>query len=265
MQFSNQIVLVTGANQGLGYSVIKVAGQRWPQNTYLLCSRNLEAGKQAIEKLQRSGVSAKIDLIQLDVTDDDQIAAAAKYVESTYGKLDVLVNNAGILRIPPTDISDLKGTRQTYNELLNIHIASVAVVTNAFIPLLYESSDPKVINVSSGLGSMQNALTQKMGRHPPYGASKIGMNGLTVHLQVAQNDRIKAEQNGDIPTSEYPRIRYYTCAPGPLKTAFNGFRGPKLPDAGAEVIIHLMGDDETKYEGGTYWEYEDGQMSQVPW
>lgn len=135
-------------------------------------------------------------------------------------------------------------------------------MTMAFTHLLYKSSDPKVINISSGLGSMQNALTKKMGRYPPYGASKIGMNGLTVHLQVVENDRVKAE--GEIQLGK-PRIRYYTCAPGPLKTAFNGFRGPKLPDDGAEVVVHLLADDKQTYEGGTYWEFEEGQMRQVPW
>lgn len=179
------------------------------------------------------------------------------------GECLVLVNNAGIIKMLPADTSDLQGTRQTYNELLNVNITSVAIVTNAFTPLLYKSSDPKVINVSSGLGSMQNALTKKMGRHPPYGASKIGMNGLTVHLQVAENDRIKDDDQAT--ASGNPRIRYFACAPGPLKTAFNGFRGPKLPDHGAEVIVHLMADDEQTYEGGTYWEHEDGQMRQVPW
>lgn len=108
MPFSNQIVLVTGANQGLGYSIIKVAGQRWPQNTYILCSRNVEAGKLAIEELRKDGVSAKIDLVQLDVTDDEQIAAAAKYVESNYGRLDgrypLLIQYSYIILITkPTD------------------------------------------------------------------------------------------------------------------------------------------------------------------
>lgn len=152
---------------------------------------------------------------------------------------------------------------QTYNEILNINITSVAVVTIAFTPLLYKSADPKVINVSSGLGSIQNSLTKKMGRSPPYGASKIGLNGLTVHMRVAENDRVEAEKEAP---SGRPRIRYYACAPGPLKTAFSNHspRG-KSPEAGAEVIIRLLADDDRNYEGGSHWEFEEGQMRTVPW
>lgn len=85
---SSKIVLVTGANQGLGLGVVEVAGLRYPSNTYILCSRNVENGKSAIAKLNEAGVKAKVDLVQLEVTNDDHIAAAVKHVESTYGRLD---------------------------------------------------------------------------------------------------------------------------------------------------------------------------------
>ncbi|KAI0413980.1 NAD(P)-binding protein [Xylaria grammica] len=256
---SRKIVLCTGANQGLGFSVLKVAGLRQPENVYILASRDLQKGKQATNALYESGVKAQVDVTQLDVTKDEEVSSAAFYVEQKYGRLDVLINNSGILRVPPP--GDLAAIRSTYNEILNTNLTSVAVVTAAFTPLLYKSADPKVINVSSGLGSCTNSLTKKMGRAPPYGSSKIGLNGLSVHLQVAENDRVEAE--GD---AGNPRIRYYVCAPGALKTAFSGFKdGLRLPDRGAEVIVHLLVDDEHLYEGGSYWEFEEGEMRQVPW
>ena len=172
----------------------------------------------------------------------------------------VLVNNAGILRGPPQ--GDLADVRQTYTDVLSVNLTSVAVVTHAFLPLLYKSADPKVVNVTSGLGSMHNALTKKMGRTPPYGASKIGMNGFTVHMQVAENDRVAA---GAEPSGK-PRIRYYVYQPGVLKTAFTGFYAMgKSPEEGAEAAVRLMLDDEQTYEGGTYWEFVEGEMKQVPW
>ncbi|THC93853.1 hypothetical protein EYZ11_006666 [Aspergillus tanneri] len=252
-----KVVLVTGANQGLGFAIVQVASLRHPSNTYILCSRDLNAGQQSVQKLRDLGVTAKIDLVQLDVTDDQQIAAVARHVTDTYGKLDV--NNAGIIRVPPQN--DLSGARKTYNEILNVNITSVAIVTTAFTPLLYKSSDPIVINLSSGLGSIQNSLTKKMGRSPPYGSSKIGVNGLTVHMQVAENDRVEAEG-----TSDKPLIRFYVCAPGPLKTAFTNFwPNGRSPEDGAEVIVQLLADDSKKYDGGSYWEYVDNQMKVVPW
>lgn len=85
--------------------------------------------------------------------------------------------------------------RSVFTELLDVHITSVAVITLAFTPLLRKAAAPKVINVTSGLGSITNVLTpgRKMARAPAYGASKVGMNGLTAHLQVIENDRAGAE------------------------------------------------------------------------
>ncbi|KAI0535568.1 NAD(P)-binding protein [Xylaria digitata] len=256
---SQKVVLCTGANQGLGFAVLKVAGLRQPENVYIMASRDLQKGKDAATALRDSGVKAQVDVIQLDVLKDEEIRSAALYVERKYGKLDVLINNSGILRVPPP--GDLSAIRSTYNEILNTNLTSVAVVTAAFTPLLYKSTNPKVINVSSGLGSCKNSLTKKMGRAPPYGASKIGLNGLSVHLQVAENDRIEVEGE-----AEKPRIRYYVCAPGALKTAFSNFKdGLRSPERGAEVIVHLLVDDEHLYEGGSYWEYEEEEMRCVPW
>ncbi|KAI1265887.1 short chain dehydrogenase/reductase family protein [Xylariaceae sp. FL1019] len=257
----NKIVLCTGANQGLGYYVLQVAGLRYPEYTFILGSRDLEKGKEAAKTLKEAGVESEIDVVQLDVLKDDDISAAVAYVEKKYGKLDVLVNNAGILgRKPGRD--NLAEIRAAYDELLSTNLTSVAVVTEAFTELLYKSQDPKVISISSGLGSMHNALTKKMGRFPPYGCSKIGLNGLMVHFQVAENDRVKA---GGV-DSEKPRIRYYVCQPGALHTSFSNYHpGLRMPDRGAEVIVRLVADDEKLYEGGSYWEYEDDKMKQVPW
>lgn len=282
---SAKVILCTGANQGLGFSILQVAALRYPENTYILCSRDMSAGQEATQKL--GGVTAKIDLVQLDVTNDEQITAAVDYVATTYGKLDgiwvpshksfhqksqdrvfqfnhfstVLINNAGILRRPPSD-NNLSGIREIYNEMLNVNLTSVAVITTAFTPLLYKSPDPKVINVSSGLGSIQNTLTVKMGRNVPYGTSKIGLNGLTAHMQVAENDRVQANPEG-----RKPKIRYFAVAPGVLKTAFTNYAIGKDPVDGAEVVVRLLGDKEdgSKFEGGSYWEFVDGEMRVVPW
>lgn len=166
----------------------------------------------------------------------------------------VLVNNAGIIS-RPADPS-LPTIRATYNHILNVNITSVAVVTHAFGPLLDKAPNPKVINITSGLASMTNVLRpgNKINRAAPYGASKVGLNGLTVHLQAAENDK------------ENPKIRYYSVAPGLLKTAFSQFLSfAKDPDLGAEVVVQLLADKGNKYEGGTQWGYEEGEMRSIPW
>ncbi|KOS21698.1 Dehydrogenase/reductase SDR family member 11 [Escovopsis weberi] len=258
VESSSKIVLVTGANQGLGLSVIQSSGLRYPHNVYILCARSVEKGNAAIAQLREAGVTAKIDLVQLEVTNDEDIAAAVKYVEAQYGRLDVLVNNAGYVKLGHKD-TELAAMRATYNDYMNVHITSVAVLTFAFTPLLHRSRlGPKVINVTSGLGSITNVLSpRKMGRVPPYGASKVGMNGLTAHLQVEENERDAALG---------ARIRFFISNPGLLKTAFSNFVSVgKDPLEGAESIVQLLGDDEGKYDGGMQWEFEQGEMRIVPW
>lgn len=100
-----------------------------------------------------------------------------------------------------------------------------------------------------------------MGRYPPYGASKIGMNGVTVHMQTAENDRVAAEDG-----KGKPRICFFVVAPGVLSTSFTNFlaRG-KDAMQGAEAIVRLALDEKGEFEGGTHWEYEEGEMRTVPW
>lgn len=177
----------------------------------------------------------------------------------------MLVNNAGIGfigRKPDVTLSDI---RNTYNDVFNVNMTSVAVVTTAFLPLLHAAKSPKVINITSGLGSMTINLKKKIGRSVPYGASKVGLNGLSVHMQIAENDRIEREEAEGKGKSE-GRIRYFVVQPGLLKTAFTGFMPhAKDPKDGAEVVTRLALDDEGIYSGGTYWEFESGEMREVPW
>lgn len=149
--------------------------------------------------------------------------------------------------------------------MTSVHLTSVAVITTAFLPLLHKAPSPRVINITSGLGSITNTLTKKMGRVPHYGASKIGMNGATMHMQTAEIDRIAAQQV-EGRTVKDGRIRFYVVQPGVLKTAFANYPAVgKDPDDGAEAAVRLAVDDGDTYPGGTYWEFERGEMRTVPW
>ncbi|KAF9888978.1 hypothetical protein FE257_008148 [Aspergillus nanangensis] len=260
-----KVILVTGANRGLGYSILQVAGARDASSTFIMTSRKIEAGQEAAAKLAAEGVQAKIEVIPLDVTNDDQILETVKYVEEKHGKLDVLVNNAGIISI----IKDqsLPELRRVTNEMLDVNLTSVAVISTAFQPLLHKAADPKVINITSGLGSIANTMTKKMVRYPPYGVSKVGMNGVTAHMQSFENDRVAKEaEEGGTATSNTGRIRFYSVAPGLLNTAFTHYAAMgRDPKDGAEVIVRLMLDEQQKYPGGTQWEFEEEQMREVPW
>ena len=139
----------------------------------------------------------------------------------------------------PSDTS-LPALRAAYTEMFDVNATSVACMCAAFRPLLAKSPRPKVINITSGLGSIANCLSKKMHRSPPYGTSKVAVNGLTAHLQTAENDRVALETDqGNVAAG--PKVNYYSVAPGFLKTAFTHFneRG-KDPVAGAEVVVQLL-------------------------
>lgn len=174
----------------------------------------------------------------------------------------VLINNAGVF-IRPRD-SSLSALRHTYTEMCATNLTSVAVVTTAFIPLLHASQSPRVINITSGLGSIQNTLSKSMVRYAPYGASKVGLNGLSVHMQSAENDRVEAEEKSG--SRGDPRVRFMVVAPGVLKTALTNYvaRG-KEPREGTEAIVRLAMDLDGHFEGGTHWEFEAEEMRTVPW
>ena len=87
-QHTGKVVLCTGGNRGLGYAVLQVAGLQEPSTTFILASRNPESGREAAEKLSKEGVKAHIDVIQMDITKDDEIIEGVKHVATKYGKLD---------------------------------------------------------------------------------------------------------------------------------------------------------------------------------
>ncbi|CAF9932194.1 MAG: hypothetical protein HETSPECPRED_008293 [Heterodermia speciosa] len=277
---SQKVVLVTGANRGLGFAIVSIAATRDPSAHYILTCRDLEDGQKAINELRKNGVTASIESVQLEVTKDADIAKVVESITISHGKLDgenaqsadtclepdlisfsVLINNAGIARMPMD--TSLPTIRAAYTEMFDVNVTSVACICAAFQPLLAKSVKPKVINITSGLGSIANSLSKKMHRSPPYGTSKVALNGLTAHLQTAENDRVALEKDQGVFTGG-PMINYYCVAPGFLKTAFTHFneRG-KDPFAGAEVVVRLVIDDT--YPGGTQWEFEGGSMQQVPW
>lgn len=243
MSSSPEIVLVTGANRGIGYSIVQATALRYPQHTYILGCRSPSSGNAATSSLRAVGVKSELDVLELDVTSNTSIQAAAQYIKSKYGRLDVLVNNAGIALRHKDDLDE---QRQTFHTIFNTNITSIAVTTTALLPLL----PAKVINISSGRASLQRSVNGKL---PPtavvaYSVSKTALNALTVEMQKASE-----------------RTRFWVANPGHCKTEFNGYRGTKDPLDGAEVVVRLIGAGDGEYGKGGFWEFEEGVMREVPW
>lgn len=114
----------------------------------ILGCRSLTKGNKALEELQARKPAGTLSVLELDVTNDDTINAAAQKITSDFGKVDVLVNNAGIVVLQP------QGRRSELLDVLNTNSIGPLVLTEALLPLLKKSNGPRIINVSSSLGSI---------------------------------------------------------------------------------------------------------------
>ena len=176
---SPRVILITGANRGIGFTILRAMIQRWPSDSYVLACRDKAADHSAVSELPELNVpTSNISTIEVDVTSDASPRAAAETVRHQHGKLDILINNAGIALIPTaSDHSDL---RRSYNALYNTNVTSVAMCVSVFLPLLYLSPSPRIINISSARGSFGLA-----DRTPPtdsiaYNTSKTALNAVTL-------------------------------------------------------------------------------------
>jgi NAD(P)-dependent dehydrogenase (short-subunit alcohol dehydrogenase family) len=206
---SSSIVLVTGANKGIGKEIARQLGKQG--HTVIIGARDDAAGAAAVAELVADGVNAVA--VRLDVTRREDADAVAAFIAAKYGRLDVLVNNAGIAL-------DWDGTPMTADKMRRTYEANVIgpwQVTEAMVPLLGKSADARVINHSSILGSITLAETawQQMGTMMTegYSTSKAALDMLTViQSQTLRNKGIavtaahpgwvKTELGGDGATME---------------------------------------------------------------
>ncbi|GFE18359.1 dehydrogenase [Streptomyces glebosus] len=215
------IALVTGANKGIGYEIAAGLGTLgWRVG---VGARDEERRETAVAKLRAGGVDAFG--VPLDVTDDASVADAARLIEDGAGRLDVLVNNAGITgdgpQMPTTvDVATVRAAVET-------NVIGVIRVTNAMLPLLRRSSSPRIVNMSSGVGSLTRQTTPGTETGPisaAYTPSKTFLNAVTVQYAKELSDT---------------NILINAACPGYCATDLNGFRGFRTPEQGAAIALRL--------------------------
>ncbi|SED48417.1 SDR family oxidoreductase [Streptomyces melanosporofaciens] len=174
---NDRTALVTGANKGIGKDIARLLGAEGL--TVYVGSRDAERGRRAVEEI---GGGAR--LMVLDVTDPESIASAAARLD----RLDILVNNAGIMVDgAPAPEADLEGFRRTYET----NVFGVLAVTNAFLPALRRSPAPRIVNISSGTGSLtwsadpEQQFVLSAGSGAAYRSSKTALNALTLYTAQA--------------------------------------------------------------------------------
>ncbi|GAX41609.1 short-chain dehydrogenase/reductase SDR [Tolypothrix sp. NIES-4075] len=239
----NKVALITGANKGIGLEIARQLGVQGI--TVLIGARDEKRGQEAAEKLH-SEHNIDAHAVQLDVTDHSTIEAAAKHIESEFGKLDILVNNAGIAvdSVPPSQL-DIEVLRRTYDT----NFFGVFAVIKAMLPLLHKSDAGRIVNMSSGLGSLtQNSdpnYEYAQMKILAYNSSKTALNAMTIQF---------AHELKDTP------IKVNSADPGYVATDINANRGPRTVEQGATAPVRLATLPDDGPTGGFF-----DENGVVPW
>lgn len=220
---TQKTALITGANKGIG---LETARQLARQGFHIIvAARSLPAAEQAVAQLHGEGLGA--EALQLDVTDSASIAAAAAAVQRAHPRLDVLVNNAGIM-IDAFDKAPSQQSLEVWRKTFDTNLFGLVEVSNAFLPLLKSAGAARIVNVSSILGSMaantDPASTFYDFKIPAYNISKAAVNAWTVHLAYELRDTA---------------IKVNAAHPGFVKTALHGVDAPMSPQEGARTSVRL--------------------------
>ena len=236
MSTQEKIALVTGATRGIGLETVRQLAETGVH--VLLAGRNRDKAVEAALALQAKGLS--VEAIALDVTDANSIASAALQVETRHGRLDILVNNTGILLDDP--VQKVSGqSLETWRKTFDTNVFGVIATTQAFLPLLHRSAAGRIVNVSSLLGS--NTLHSDPAspiydfKVPAYNVSKSAVNAWTVQLAHELKDST---------------IKVNTIHPGYVQTDMNGGQGEITVPEGARTSVRLALIDADGPNGGYF-------------
>lgn len=257
---TQKTVVITGANQGIGFATAK----KLLELGYFvyLGSRNTEKGKAAGNKLEKQGLE-RYEIVQIDVTDPETIEAAVKNLQQTIPHLDILINNAGIsgpVKINEDTEETKPSMEQNFSSLaledlrtvFDVNFFGAIQVTQLFLPLLRKSPQPKIINVTSGLGSLTNHTDPdapfydffKNTKLAAYNSSKTALNAFTVFLA----DELKNTS-----------FSINSVSPGFGATNLNNYTGTESPGEAAKAIVDFATMDKDNPTGGFY--EENGEIA----
>jgi len=231
-----KIALVTGANKGIGYETAKQLAKEGV--TVIAAARNVEKGKAAVEALKQQGLD--VEFLKLDVDNETDIDAAFDYINNKYGKLDILINNAGIQLESNSwaeNTSENIG-EQVLRETLDTNFFSVVKLTSKLLPLIRKSNAGRIVNLSSILGSLNLHADPASPIYDSklfaYNASKTALNAYTIHLAHA------LKQTG---------IKVNAAHPGWVKTDMGSDAAPMNVQDGAKTSVELALIDENGPNG----------------
>jgi NAD(P)-dependent dehydrogenase (short-subunit alcohol dehydrogenase family) len=212
-----KIALVSGANRGIGFETCRQLGRAGYQ--VILTSRNCALGEEAAQRLSREGLP--IIYQQLDVTTLDEIEKVSDFVNWNFGRMDVLINNAGVSLDGEKDTTEIE--IEVLEETLRVNFYGPLQLTRAFLPLMKKNNYGRIVNVSSAGGSL-SLMGTLSGRMPAYRISKAALN--------AQTRLIASAVKGY-------NIKVNAMCPGWVKTRMGGEYAGRSPAEGVDTIIWL--------------------------
>jgi NAD(P)-dependent dehydrogenase (short-subunit alcohol dehydrogenase family) len=240
---STRQALVTGANKGIGFAIAK--GLAEAGMSVWIGARDRARGGDAVARLRSSGLDVR--LLELDVADDASVRRAASTLAGETDVLDVLINNAGILKstsVPPSQVrmDDMKA-------VFEVNLFGPVRVTQAFLPLLKASKAARIVMMSSGVGSL-GLITDPTSIFSSvnlldYTSSKVAVNAITVSFAK------EFEPLG---------IKVNAVEPGHVRTDLNGNSGFLTPEEGAATAIRMALLDADGPTGGFF-----GSHGRQPW
>jgi NAD(P)-dependent dehydrogenase (short-subunit alcohol dehydrogenase family) len=213
MSATNPVIAITGGNRGIGFEICRQLATRGAQ--VVLTARKPEAGEQALKKLAAQNLSARFH--PLNVTDAASITALRDFLERTFGRLDVLINNAGI--ITDEEASGLEVNLATVRATLETNTLAPLHLAQTLAPLLKGSRAGRIVNMSSGMGS----LSEMEGGHAAYRISKAALNAVTGILA--------AELRGAVAVN--------SMCPGWVRTDMGGANAERDVSQGADTAVWL--------------------------
>ncbi len=242
--------LITGANKGIGFEIAK---QLLEKGFYVFIgSRNLKNGSEAVKKLNEVGFT-NVEAIQLEVTDFVSVQAAREAIGDKVEVLDVLINNAGI-NGGSDPYTVLEATGDQYQNALNTNLIGTANITKAFIDLLKKSDAPRIVNLSTSVGSLAlqsdpNWPAYHYAKYAVYAISKAALNMYTIQLAYELRDT---------------KIKVNAVCPGLTRTDFTYFNGGEVSVAANRVIKYVLIDNDGP-SGKLFSEETNPETGEIAW
>ena len=245
MANANKVALITGGNKGLGQEMAKQLAQKGV--TVVLAARDQTKGEAAVKSLRQEGLDVRF--LKLDVTNKRDYAAATEFLEKNFGKLDILINNAGISADGLAGTSVSATTEQSLRDTFETNFFAPVALTQALLPLLRRSDAGRIVNMSSILGSQALHADPNSPIYDfkalSYDASKAALNSFTIHLA----HELKATN-----------IKVNSAHPGWVKTDMGTDAAPMEIPEGAKTGVALALLDESGPTGGFFH-----QRQVLPW